>query len=83
MSIASVVLELEGGSNGTYAGSYMLQKEPRWDRVKAFTNLNFRNGPYKYMLKVKNVLVCACMRLDSVEDNIEVEANLPPPPESD
>ena len=36
-----------------------------------------------YIFKAKKIQVCACMRLDSVEDNIEVDSNLPPPPESD
>ena len=38
------------------------------------------------MLKVKNFLVCACMRLDSVDENVEGDENLhlfPPPPPTD
>ena len=32
--------------------------------------------PYMYISKVKKFSVCACLRLDSIEENIEGDANL-------
>ena len=36
--------------------------------------------PYMYTLKVKKFLVCAYLRLDSIKENIEGDANLHHPP---
>ena len=40
----------------------------------------YQNMPYMYILKVKKFWVCAYLRLDSIKENIEGDANLHPPP---
>ena len=39
-----------------------------------------QNMPYMYILKVKKFLVCAYLRIDSIKENIEGDANLHHPP---
>ena len=38
-----------------------------------------KDVPYMYILKVKKFWVCACLRLDSIEENIEGDATCIPP----
>ena len=39
-----------------------------------------QNVPYMYILKVKKFIVSAYLRLDSIKENIEGDANLHHPP---